>query len=297
VTDTPNAVGRALGLLGDEWNLLIVREAQRGPCRYSQLQSELGIGPSVLSARLSALTSGGVLTKSITGYRLTASGKDLWALLLSIWAWEQRWVQGAALPTMRHEECGQVFTPVLSCSGCGRPCSTGDVEVHPGPSGSMERSVPAGTNRRRTGGVRPDAAGLFPETMALLGSRWSAGLLGCAFLGAQRFSEFGAMLGAPANVLAERLRSFVALDVLDEQYRLTEKGRDFFPTVALLVAWGETWQRTPDGPALVARHRSCEGALFPRLQCSCCTGVLNRSAVLIEGHPEHVTQPLLQRTS
>jgi DNA-binding HxlR family transcriptional regulator len=279
---TPNAIGSALGLLGDEWNLLLVREAQRGPCRYSRLQAELGIGPSVLSARLSALTSGGVLSKSTDGYRLTASGKDLWALLLSIWAWEQKWVQGAALPTMRHGDCGQVFSPLLCCAACAAPTTQEAVELTVGPSGSLQRSVPSGTNRRRTGGTRPEGPGLFPETMALMGSRWSSALLGCAFLGAHRFTDFASMLGAPANVVAERLKTFVALEVLDEEYRLTAKGRDFFPTVALLVAWGETWQRTEDGPALLARHRACGAAFVPRVRCSACTGVLSRSAVLIE---------------
>jgi DNA-binding HxlR family transcriptional regulator len=295
VTGGPNAIGSALGLLGDEWNLLIVREAQRGPCRYSHLQAELGIGPSVLSARLSALTRGGVLDKSKDGYRLTPSGKDLWALLLTIWAWEQKWVQGAALPTMRHDDCGEVFTPVLSCSACSARTTQDTVELTLGPSGSLQRSVPAGTNRRRTGGARPDGPGLFPETMALMGSRWSSGLLGCAFLGAHRFTEFEAMLGAPANVIAERLKTFVALEVLDDEYRLSAKGRDFFPTVALLVAWGERWQRSQDGPALHARHR-CGEPFLPRLQCSCCGGVVNRSAVVIEDLPEHSPQQLLQRT-
>ena len=72
-----------------------------------------------------------------------------------------------------------------------------------------------------------------------MGSRWSSATLGVAFLGAQRFRDFETALGAPPNVVSERLRQFVELGVLSPSYRLTDKGRDFFPAVAMLVAWGE----------------------------------------------------------
>ena len=286
MTSTPNAIGASLGLLGDEWNLLIVREALPGVRRYSQLQEALGIAPSVLSARLSTLVESGVLEKVPDGvrfaYRLTPAGKDLWSLLLCIWAWEQRWVQGEGLPTMRHVSCGQVFTPVLSCAACGEQAAAVDVDVELGPSGELARAVPTGTNRRRAGAVRGAGPGLFPETMALMGSRWSSALLGAAFLGACRFGEFESMLGAPPNVIAERLRTFVALGVLDGDYRLTDKGLDFFPTVTQLVAWGERWMPAPDGPALLARHRSCGGGFLPCLRCSNCDEQLHRTTVMVE---------------
>ena len=282
----PNAIGASLGLLGDEWTLLIVQQAQQGVRRYSQLQTRLGIGPTVLSARLATLTEAGVLAKVPDGgrfaYELTRSGRELWALLLCIWAWEQDWVQGEALPTMRHASCGEVFRPVLACAACGAATAATDVDIALGPSGAIERSVPTGSNRRRAGSARAEGPGLFPETMSLMGSRWSSGLLGCAFLGARRFSDFEAMLGATPNVVAERLRSFVTLGVLDADYRLTAKGLAFFPAVATLVAWGERWQPAPDGPALIARHRACGADFVPTLRCSRCDALLRRSDVAVE---------------
>ena len=283
---TPNGIGSSLGLLGDEWNLLIVRAALPGVRRYSQLQEDLGIAPSVLSARLSTLVESEVLEKVPDGvrfaYRLTAAGKDLWSLLLCIWAWEQRWVQGERLPTMRHQSCGEVFTPVLCCSSCGTSADAADVDVELGPSGQMARAVPTGTNRRRAGSARGIGPGLFPETMALMGSRWSSALLGAAFLGASRFSEFETMLGAPPPIVADRLRTFVRLGVLDDDYRLTPKGLDFFPAVTHLVAWGERWVPAADGPALLARHRTCGRGFAPALHCSICDGRLDRTDVLVE---------------
>ncbi len=277
---TPNAIGASLGLLGDEWNLLLVQQALQGVRRYSHFQHALGIGPTVLASRLAALTEAGVLVKGPDGYGLTSSGKDLWSLLLCIWAWEQRWVQGASLPAMRHQDCGAVFTPVLSCAACSAPVTATDVEISQGPAGDLARAVPTGANRRRAGTVRVDGPGLFPETMALMGSRWSSALLGAAFLGAQRFTEFEAMLGAPPSIVAERLRSFVTLGVLDDDYALTTKGLDFFPAVCHLVAWGERWHPAPDGPTLLAQHR--DHPFTPELRCSGCALVLNRRAISIE---------------
>lgn len=280
MTPAPNAIGSALGLLGDEWSLLIVREALFGPRRFGELQQRLGIGPTVLSARLTSLAEGGVLRKDEQGYRLTDAGYDVWRLLLCIWAWEQRWVQGDALPVMRHFDCGSVFHPVLSCRSCDLAVESADVTISPGPSGAFARSVPTGSNRRRSGLSRRGGPGLFPETMALMGSRWSSALLGAAFLGAQRFSEFEAMLQAPANVVAERLRLFVDLGVLTESYQLTPKGRAFFPAVVELVAWGERHHPAPDGPALRVTHD--RHRFVPALSCSMCAGTLRRRAVLVE---------------
>lgn len=282
-TLSPNAIGTSLGLLGDEWTLLIVQQAlqsRQGVSRFGQLQAALGIGPTVLTARLATLTEAGVLDKGQQGYALTSAGKDLWSLLLCIWAWEQRWVQGPALPTMRHQDCGRVFTPSLSCRTCTQTVTTTDVQLAQGPSGDFARAVPSGTYRRRAGTTRPDGPGLFPETMALMGSRWSSALLGACFLGAQRFSEFEAILGAPPSILAERLKTFVAVGVLDADYALTSKGSDFFPTVCQIVRWGERWHPAVEGPALEAHHG--DHVFVPALRCSECATALNRWAVAIE---------------
>ena len=282
----PNAIGAALGLVGDEWNLLIVRAAMSGPKRYSRLQQELGIAPSVLAARLTALTEAGVLRKVPDGarwaYELTRCGADLWSLLLCIWAWEQRWVQGESLPTMRHADCGEVFTPVLSCSGCGRPVDDRDVRVELGPAGQLSRAVPTGGNRRRGSHPRSQGPGLFPMTMSLLGSRWSSALLGTTFLGVRRFTDFESTLGAPPNTVSDRLRTFVSLGVLDAGYELTEKGHDLFGTVSMIVAWGERWFPAPDGRTLLATHTSCGEEFRPVLHCSCCRLRLRRRAVRVE---------------
>lgn len=299
----PNAIGATLGLLGDEWTLQVVRYAFAGARRYGDWKDHLGIADAVLAARLATLVEAGVLSRQAYSdrpprfeYHLTDSGLDLWPLLLSIWSWELRHVPGqsARLPRMVHGTCGAEFEPVLHCARCHQSVDVLDVEIGLGPSGAFDRSIPVGMNRRRSS-TRSTAghatAGMFPETMAMIGSRWSSAMLGAAFLGATRFRDFGAMIGAPPNVVAERLRTFTALGVLEavgidgrrdrSTYQLTAKGRAFFPVVASFLAWGERWLPAPDGPAVIATHRGCGRAFVPELACSACDTALVRRAVVV----------------
>jgi DNA-binding HxlR family transcriptional regulator len=60
-----NAVGRILGLLGDEWTLLIIQQALLGATRYGEFMERLPISNSVLTKRLRALTDNGLLVRTI----------------------------------------------------------------------------------------------------------------------------------------------------------------------------------------------------------------------------------------
>lgn len=298
LTVKPNAIGSALGLLGDEWSLLIVRGAFEGARRYGDWKSRLPISDAVLTARLGTLVEADVLSRCAAAdgsgrseYTLAPAGRDLWQLLLCIWAWELHHVPGQAdrLPRMVHATCAQPFQPVLRCARCGVAAGADDVHARFGPSGSFERSAPVGTNRRRPtpGSTGP---GMFADTMGVIGSRWSSAVLGAAFLGARRFRDFE-QIGAPPTIVAERLRSFVALGVLDPTsgeggepaaYQLSAKGQALFPVVVSFLTWGERWRPAPDGPAVVATHRACGGAFVPELSCSACDGVVERTSLLIE---------------
>lgn len=89
------AVSRALDVVGDRWNLLVVRELSSGPRRYSDLFADLpGISTDVLAARLKELERDGILTRRRTGpraatavYELTPVGHDLRPVLDSLSAW------------------------------------------------------------------------------------------------------------------------------------------------------------------------------------------------------------------
>lgn len=305
-TSSPNALGAALGLLGDEWTLSIVRGAFEGARRYGDWKVTLPISDAVLSARLARLVDAGVLARSADddaagrpAYTLTECGLDLWRLLLCIWDWERRHVEGQAdrLPRMVHTRCGQAFHPVLRCGRCQGEASADDVDARFGPSGSFERSVPVGATRRRPAVARDTVArdtvarraagpGMFAETMAIIGSRWSSALLGAAFLGATRFRDFE-QIGAPPSIVSDRLRDFVGRGVLEREseegvaYRLSDKGAAFFPVVVAVLTWGERWRPAPDGPAVVATHDHCGEVFVPELTCSVCDHAVSLGSLVI----------------
>ena len=296
-----NAVGLTLGLIGDEWNLLILRYALQGARRYGEWRDALPISHAVLTHRLATLTGMGIFERARYQasakrfeYRLTKRGRDLWPVLLTIWAWEAAWVPEHVelLPRMVHSRCGRDFLPVFGCAACGEAVQPREITGGFGPSGTWARSVPAATTRRRSGGPGGSAegAGMFPQTMALVGNRWSAALLGAAFQGARRFRDFEQRLGAPPTIVSDRLRVFCELGVFEQspgaeradwlRYHLTEKGRAFFPVVMTAIDWGQRWFRAPEGPALVYSHPNCRQDFQVLLTCEGCAAPLRGNEVL-----------------
>ncbi|WP_426563844.1 winged helix-turn-helix transcriptional regulator [Angustibacter sp. McL0619] len=293
----PNAIAVAAGLVADEWTLWIVQMALRGMTQYNEWLNAGPISSSVLTSRLAGLVDTGVLERVQYSarpprydYALTARGRQMWPILLCMWAWEQAWVNdpGEHLPLMRHSRCGNIFAPVMVCSECDEAVGARDVQGRFGPSGGWPRSIPAGTTRRRSSqGDRPGE--LVVQTMALIGNRWSSAVLGAAFMGADRFREFEQWTGAPPTIVADRLRTFCEIGVLDRQpnpdrpdwavYHLTDKGRAFFPVIAALFEWGQRWFQAPEGPAIRLRHHERGHAFHPRLMCGECQQRLRGNTV------------------
>ena len=90
------AVAKALDVVGDRWNLLIVRElALRGPCRYVDLLGGLpGIATNLLADRLRDLERGGVISRedapppiATTLFALTERGEALKPVLVELARW------------------------------------------------------------------------------------------------------------------------------------------------------------------------------------------------------------------
>jgi DNA-binding HxlR family transcriptional regulator len=75
----------ALGLVGERWTLLVIRELMRGPKRYTDLAEHLpGIGTNILAARLKELEAAGLVERrklpppaASTVYELTPAGRNL----------------------------------------------------------------------------------------------------------------------------------------------------------------------------------------------------------------------------
>lgn len=95
------AVAHALGVVGDAWTLLIVRDVARGAHRFEALRAGLGMSRKVLAERLRLLVDSGVLDRTPYqerparhAYRLTARGRALLPVLLALQDWGDTWVLG-----------------------------------------------------------------------------------------------------------------------------------------------------------------------------------------------------------
>jgi DNA-binding HxlR family transcriptional regulator len=87
------------------------------------------------------------------------------------------------------------------------------------------------------------------RALEVLGLRWNLLILKEVFTGAHRFQELQSNLDIPRKMLARRLKMLVAHDVLERhryeerpdryEYSPTEKGRDLYPALLALIAWGE----------------------------------------------------------
>ena len=116
-------------------------------------------------------------------------------------------------------------------------------------------------------------------TLAVIGEKWSLLVLREAFLGVRRFADFQRNLGAPKAVLTDRLGTLVGSGVLvrvpyqaegerqRHEYRLTEKGRDLYPTLVALMQWGDRYLAEPGAAPLALEHRDCGAAVRLELTC------------------------------
>lgn len=95
-------MARTLGLLGDRWSLLVVREALDGVRHYDRFRERLGISDHTLSRKLAGLVEHGLLDRVAAAggprrveYRLTPAGEDLAGVLAALGLWGRRWRPGA----------------------------------------------------------------------------------------------------------------------------------------------------------------------------------------------------------
>ena len=109
------------------------------------------------------------------------------------------------------------------------------------------------------------------------------------------------IMGAPPTIVSDRLRTFCQMGVLQPvaaksspgrvEYRLTGKGRAFFPHVMILLDWGDRWFRAPEGPAMLLTHTTCGGEFHPVLHCSICHRELHGSRIQAGGTPPNPPTP------
>src|SRR4051794_25370146 len=124
-----------------------------------------------------------------------------------------------------------------------------------------------------------DANCSIARTLAVLGDRWTLLVLREAFNGVRRFEDLQRRLGVARDVLTVRLNRLVEEGVLERvpyrepgqrsrhEYRLTAKGRDAYPILVALLAWGDRHKADPQGPAVELTHADCGAQVHAELRC------------------------------
>ncbi|WP_413797104.1 winged helix-turn-helix transcriptional regulator [Streptomyces iranensis] len=276
-----DGVAAAIDAVGDAWSWLVLYEAcMRGITRFDGFQQHLGIARSTLTARLGALCSGGLLTKSGKDYLLTPAGRSFTLCLLMAMNWAERWepTTGGPVLVVRHTGCGGLGGARMHCGKCGGEVAAKEVAFEamppsPAVTGPVRSRMPGLELLERTG---PKA---IARTLKVTGDRWSSLVLRGAFFGLHRFDEFERALGIAPNILSQRLGRLVELDVMERTpylsrpqrhaYRLTERGLDLYPMYVAMLSWGVAWTpASPDG--LKLRHLPCGQDLRPSVRCRAC---------------------------
>ena len=101
LADAECAIAQALGVVGDWWTLLVVRDIAGGTTRFDALQRELDVSRKTLTERLNTLVENEVVEKQRYSahppryeYQLTEKGKALLPVLISLQDWGTRWIAG-----------------------------------------------------------------------------------------------------------------------------------------------------------------------------------------------------------
>ncbi len=101
MADDHCGVAQAMGVLGDAWTVLVLRDVARGCTRFEPLLAESGISRKVLAARLRALEEAEVLTRvayqerpTRHDYLLTDRGRALLPVLAGLQEWGDTWLLG-----------------------------------------------------------------------------------------------------------------------------------------------------------------------------------------------------------
>lgn len=150
-----------------------------------------------------------------------------------------------------------------------------------------------------------EAVGEMPcsiaRSLAIVGDRWTLLVLRNAFLRIRRFDDFQQQMGVTRHVLSERLARLVESGVMIKvayqerppryEYRLTEMGKDLYPVLQALTAWGDKWLDKGEGAPLQYVHSSCGHPYTPTMSCSVCHAAVTAQDTVALPGPGFKTTP------
>jgi DNA-binding HxlR family transcriptional regulator len=146
------------------------------------------------------------------------------------------------------------------------------------------------------------------RTVDVFGDSWTLLIVRDALQGLSRFDEFKRSLNVAGNTLSDRLGRLVDAGVMTKrfyqdnppryEYLLTEKGRDFFPVLTGMLAWGDRWLDDGAGAPVVLHHHEPDHKIVPRVVCSECGEPVVHSDIQFcvgPGYPDDIRPDLDMR--
>ena len=114
----------------------------------------------------------------------------------------------------------------------------------------------------------------------VFGDSWTLLIVRDAMQGLSRFDEFQRSLHIARNTLSDRLTRLVDAGVMTKrfyrdnppryEYLLTEMGRDFFPVLAAMLAWGDKWLDDGGGAPVTLWHHEPGHGIESQVVCTTC---------------------------
>ncbi|WP_433256827.1 winged helix-turn-helix transcriptional regulator [Streptosporangium sp. CA-135522] len=121
----PCSITDTLGVIGEKYSLLVLREIFWGVRRFDAMIRNIGAPRDVLATRLRTLVEAGVLEKVAYSerpprfeYHLTDAGRELRSVLLMLMSWGDRHLADRP-PVVFQHSCGAPLDPVVVCRACG----------------------------------------------------------------------------------------------------------------------------------------------------------------------------------
>ena len=175
-----------------------------------------------------------------------------------------------------HNNCQGHFEPRFVCRYCKTEIKSDDTESHPGPGAGTEPAHVGETQRQI-------------KLRGSLGEHKTSGKVGVeGDRGTTKFGEYRAQLLIAPNTLPKRLDMLTNLKLLIKseyqsgpnryQYKLTKKGKSFYPVIVTLMEFGDRWL-SKEGPPIILHHRICGHALSSIILCGQCDEAINLSEI------------------
>jgi DNA-binding HxlR family transcriptional regulator len=132
-TGRPCSIAASLGIVGDRWTLLAIREVMFGNRRFSEIARNTGAPRDRLAARLKSLVDAGILERRAYqhspvrhDYHLTEAGRELAPVLSALREWGDKWAVDRPPVTVEHH--GHTLRRATVCETCGERVGLADVE-------------------------------------------------------------------------------------------------------------------------------------------------------------------------